>query len=568
MRIGTIEFETRAEYNAGLRDYNRIQRLKLQNDLDDVTVAAKLYKELKQQTFFFETEVGKKFVRELAEDIGPSGRGLGVGIVRRGFKEPEEEVQEIPASSKKQKKNSVKQRTAKQQSDESHESVRQHSDNKKIIRQGSDIDRPRRNEREILDDTGSRTDAGSRAAARAERIVKKRPERLPEKKIKESPTSKINVISYFDKTPVNDNGKDRVTAGTESSEPFMAGQTGIQSTAGKPKSASQQRADVRKDEKLDNRVLTTINDAKDQDRSLTEQEEEKKKSRRPVGAVMRIAAVVASLVLLFSLGNEALYQYRIYQSGVKIQELQNSILSPITTVSEESSVILDKIALASEESAIIQTQASGNTEAVTLGNDTATPEILYEYSTLYERNSDLIGWIEIPGTIVNYPVMQTKEDQNFYLRRDFDKEDDVSGLPFLDARSDILDRTTNLLIYGHNMKNGTMFATLLEYKDQSFYEEHKTIVFNTIYEKAEYEIIASFRSSIAYVDEDVFRYYNFIDAATPEEFNSFIENINALTEYDTGITAEYGDELITLSTCDKSIDDGRYVIVAKKINDQ
>ena len=113
-------------------------------------------------------------------------------------------------------------------------------------------------------------------------------------------------------------------------------------------------------------------------------------------------------------------------------------------------MILDKIALASEESAIIQTQASGNTEAVTLGNDTATPEILYEYSTLYERNSDLIGWIEIPGTIVNYPVMQTKEDQNFYLRRDFDKEDDVSGLPFLDARSDILDRTTNLLIYRNN----------------------------------------------------------------------------------------------------------------------
>ncbi len=486
MRIGTIEFASRAEYNAGLRDYNRIQRLKLQYDLQDQTVAAKLYKELKQQTFFFETEVGKNFIRGLAEELGPSGRGLGVGIARRVYQEPEELNQKIQDKAEKKSRSIREQKLTK-----------------------------------------------TKYPAAAE--------------TKAVPVSRISVISYLN-TAQTEGNKDNYKEHIEGKERSQ------NLTEQKSSAAVKNHEDSQNAERLQN--STAAQDTAKQP---------KKKSiffEKP----LKIAALLSSLVILFCIVDEAFYRYQIYQSGVKIQQLQESILTPITTVSEESAVILDKIALASSENAVIQTMDLNSTQDAA---EEAEPEVLYEYSALYERNPDLIGWIEIPGTIVNYPVMQTKEDQNFYLRRDFDKQDDVSGLPFLDARSDILDRTTNLLIYGHNMKNGSMFATLLEYKDQDFYNEHKTIVFNTIYEKAEYEIVAAFQSAIADVDEDVFRYYNFIDAATKEEFDSFISSISALTEYDTGVHAEYGDELITLSTCDKSVDeDGRYVVVARKITDQ
>lgn len=212
-------------------------------------------------------------------------------------------------------------------------------------------------------------------------------------------------------------------------------------------------------------------------------------------------------------------------------------------------------------------------KAVTTSIDLTTevitePIILPQFLELYEENPDLIGWIKIDGTKVDYPVMQTKQDGEFYLRRNFKKEKDQSGLPFLDYRSDIQIPSTNFIIYGHNMDNGTMFRDLLRYKRKEYYEEHPVIKFDTIYQQGEYEIVAVFLSKIYKVGDDVFKYYQFIQADTKEEFDSFISNIKEIALYDTGVNVEYGEQLITLSTCEYSTENGRLAIVAKKISNE
>lgn len=121
----------------------------------------------------------------------------------------------------------------------------------------------------------------------------------------------------------------------------------------------------------------------------------------------------------------------------------------------------------------------------------------------------------------------------------------------------------NLVIYGHHIKGGKMFGALEDYKSKSFYEEHKTIQFDTLTEQAEYEIVAVFKT-VAYSSEG-FRYYDFVDAENEEEFNSYVGKCKELALYDTGVTAEYGDRLITLSTCEYSAQNGRLVVVAKKV---
>lgn len=192
------------------------------------------------------------------------------------------------------------------------------------------------------------------------------------------------------------------------------------------------------------------------------------------------------------------------------------------------------------------------------------PEILPEYKELYEKNPHFIGWINIPDTIINYPVVQA-EDNDYYLERDFFGKPDKHGTLFLDVQSDILKPTTNLMIYGHNMKDGSMFSMLKSYRKKAFYDKNNIIEFNTIYAKGKYEIISVFLSKVYLKSDNVFKYYQFFQASTEEEFNYFYENIKKIALYDTGVEAKYGDTFLTLSTCDYSTKDGRLVVVAKKV---
>lgn len=190
--------------------------------------------------------------------------------------------------------------------------------------------------------------------------------------------------------------------------------------------------------------------------------------------------------------------------------------------------------------------------------------VLEEYQTLYNKNKKLIGWLKIDDTNIDYPVMQTTNNE-YYLDHNYNQEYDKNGSLFLDKDCDVVHRNTNLIIYGHHMKSGKMFGNLNKYSSEEYCKQHSTIRFDTIYEKGAYEVMYVFRSKIYNEDEVVFKYYQFLDAASEKEFNSDMQEMAALSLYDTGVTASYGDELLTLSTCDNSEQDGRFVVVARRI---
>ena len=191
-------------------------------------------------------------------------------------------------------------------------------------------------------------------------------------------------------------------------------------------------------------------------------------------------------------------------------------------------------------------------------------QLLPEYSTLYLKNTDFVGWLEVPGTVISYPVMQSPDNPNFYLRHNFAKDWDSHGCLYARETCDIFSPSDNITIYGHNKRDGTMFSDLEKYMDKQFYEEHKYIYFDTIFQRHTYEIIAVFPTS-ASVGVG-FRYHAFENAVSEEEFDEFVETCKDLSYYDISSTAEFGDKLITLSTCEYSQVNGRLVIVAKQIN--
>ncbi|QDY84827.1 class B sortase [Paenibacillus polymyxa] len=253
----------------------------------------------------------------------------------------------------------------------------------------------------------------------------------------------------------------------------------------------------------------------------------------------KVLIAVSLLVLVFSLANIARISLWGYADQVKIEELAK--------VWEEQS---DK----------------GGGEAIpspliTKANE---PVMLPEFRELYERNPDIVGWLKINGTRIEYPVMQNPQDEQYYLDHDFDKKKSKLGLPFLDEHSRI-NGSDILLIHGHHMKNGWMFKDLMKYKQESFYKEHATFQFNTLYEKEEYEVVAVILSQVYRKSDDVFKYYQIEKVSTPAEFDSYVQNIQKLALYETGVTPRYGDKLIVLSTCEYSTENGRLAVVARKL---
>lgn len=215
------------------------------------------------------------------------------------------------------------------------------------------------------------------------------------------------------------------------------------------------------------------------------------------------------------------------------------------------------------------------------GEEPVAVEVCYsmlpDMEALYKENPHIIGWITIENTKIDYPVMQTPEDENFYLKRSFYGEENDNGCLIMDTDSVVgvgsaktgyesgAEPSSNLIIHGHNMRSGEMFGDLELYQKGTYAKEHSVISFNSLYEHREYEVIAVFYSQVYYASEDVFKYYKFFEADSQAEFDEWYENIKELSIYDTGVTAEYGDEFITLSTCAYHVEDGRFVVVGRRI---
>lgn len=192
------------------------------------------------------------------------------------------------------------------------------------------------------------------------------------------------------------------------------------------------------------------------------------------------------------------------------------------------------------------------------------PSILPEYQELYDMNSDLVGWLSIDGTDINYPVMQTPDEPDYYLHRNFDKEYNVHGCLYAREECDINAPSDNITIYGHHMRDGSMFGSLKNYQKKTYWEDHSTLRFDTLTERHTYQIFAVFKTT-ATVDEG-FAYHQFVDAEDEEAFKDFISTCKGLSFYKTGITPEYGDKVICLSTCEYSQANGRFVVAAVRID--
>lgn len=186
----------------------------------------------------------------------------------------------------------------------------------------------------------------------------------------------------------------------------------------------------------------------------------------------------------------------------------------------------------------------------------------YNLESILKINTDIIGWIKIDGTNINYPVMQNGD---YYLHNNFYKQKSSMGTPYLASYCNI-NSSDNLIIYGHHIKSGKMFADLEYYKNYNFYSNHKTIKFyvleNDETKEHFYEILSAFKTT---ANDNGFKYYEFYKANDETEFNSFIEKCKSMSFYNTGVTAYYGDKLLTLSTCEYSQENGRMVVVAKEM---
>lgn len=272
------------------------------------------------------------------------------------------------------------------------------------------------------------------------------------------------------------------------------------------------------------------------------------KRRRKGGLALRLGMLALFVTMMIAGG-----AYLLHLRGAQADFQQ--LAAQITTNPTGESTA------APDPSAAEQSPSSPTTQPVR--EDDQSP-VLKKYKDIYSQNPDLFGWITIEDTRINYPVMHTPADPEKYLHTSFSGKYSYPGTPFLDGNCTL--QSDNYLIYGHNMKSGSMFRDLLKYENLDFYKEHTIIRFDTIYEEAEYEIIAAFYDRVYSPKEtDVFKFYRFIDAEDEEDFDYAMEQFKEKALYDTGVTAEYGDQLLTLVTCAYFTDNGRFVVVARKI---
>lgn len=230
---------------------------------------------------------------------------------------------------------------------------------------------------------------------------------------------------------------------------------------------------------------------------------------------------------------------------------------------KKESELLDTVEINNNE---IEKEKKDTEETTEKTNEVENKETerMLKVKELQKENADIVGWLEIENTNINYPVLQG-EDNEYYMTHNYKKEKSKNGSIFLNKDYDWNIPSSNLLMYGHNLGNGTMFQELLKYQNKEFYNNHKVIRFTTAKEDAEYEIISVFKSRVYYKSEqNVFRYYYFINANTEEEYNNYVENAKKASIYEIEPTAKYGDQLITLSTCSYHVKDGRFAVVGRK----
>ena len=219
---------------------------------------------------------------------------------------------------------------------------------------------------------------------------------------------------------------------------------------------------------------------------------------------------------------------------------------------------------AHKEEEKMRTLAHAVSEAEAKAPQDAADPLLERYAALAAENPDFVGWLRLPDTQLDYPVMHTPAAPEYYLRRAFDKTYALSGTPFLDAACSLGAQGANRIIYGHNMKSGAMFAALEGYLKQAYWQAHPVLRFDTLTERGTYEVFAVVRADTAATNPDALAAYQTLLGASEAQYDAYITYLKENSLYDTGITPVYGDTLVSLSTCDNVEEAGRIVVAARK----
>ena len=275
---------------------------------------------------------------------------------------------------------------------------------------------------------------------------------------------------------------------------------------------------------------------------------------------MKKVLYIITVILLIAVFSVSAYHVGSYfLEGMESEKKYEDLSNLVHNAQKETTEATDP----TETTAPAETTAP--TEETTEPTEETEPQMIAGYKDLYEMNNDVVGWIKIDGTQLDYPVMQTSVDnRDFYLYKDFYKEKSDRGSIYIREECDMLEPSDNITIYGHNMRDGSMFAALNSYEDKETWEENSLIFFDNLYEFHVYKIFAVFKTSASLGEG--FRYHQMIDAASEEDFNEFISTCKKLSFYDTGITPKYGDKTICLSTCEYTLENGRLVVAAVRIS--
>lgn len=242
------------------------------------------------------------------------------------------------------------------------------------------------------------------------------------------------------------------------------------------------------------------------------------------------------------------------QEAVKASRYQSSELTTIRSVVHSSN--LNENDFNDENDTLLEMVPSDLQE---------NKPILDIYKDLYELNENFSGWLYVEDTGIEYPVMQGP-DNKFYLSHDMNKVYDKYGMLIMDVNCNDNYESPQLIIYGHNVNSGKLFGELLFYKEEAYYKYHPIINFDTLYRCGKYEIFAAILTNVnmAQGDSNIFTTFDF---ETEEEYNAMLSWAKTNSLYDIDYTPSYGDELLTLVTCEHSNEEGRFILMAGKIDE-
>ena len=270
----------------------------------------------------------------------------------------------------------------------------------------------------------------------------------------------------------------------------------------------------------------------------------KGRKNSPVSRILLVVALVSALIF-----------------GVTVfSALRNQIA--LKRMAAETARETTPISTSAPAETTVPTQATVPPTTAATVPPTEPREVLPRLQEQYEKNPDLAGWLTIPGTRIDYPVMYSPDEPERYLHANFEVSYSFAGLPFIDAACD--PESGNRIIYAHNMLDGSMFRTLLKYQQKDFWQRNPVISFNTLYEEQEYEVVAAFYDKVYKKSDTNFKFYQFYDTSDQSRFDEAMAYYREHALYDTGVTAQCGDLFLTLVTCAYQTENGRFVVVARK----